>query len=188
MNVELRQGDLTEQGDLDAIVSPSVTELERGLGFARLILQKGGPELEQQLKGRGAIELGEVVETSAGKLPARFVLHAAVTGVRPQDLAVAKLPGTLSSAEIIRGATTGSLALAERLKCKSIGLPPLGTGLPMLPSGECARTMADAVFEYFKGHPDSAIERVVVVALLPGDFEAFETALAQRPATGGKAS
>ncbi|MBI2822241.1 MAG: macro domain-containing protein [Acidobacteria bacterium] len=129
MEIELVQGDITEVA-ADAIVNAANNHLWMGAGVAGAIRRKGGEQIEREAVARGPIEIGEAVETSAGRLPHRYVLHAAVMG---QDLE--------TNANYIRAATQNALRLAEKLGLGSVVLPALGTGVGRFPVDQCARVM-----------------------------------------------
>lgn len=174
MQIHIRQGDITNQPDVDAIVNAANTDLWLGSGVAGAIARRGGPEIERQAVAKGPIRLGEAVETTAGGLPNRFVIHAAAMGYREDDRVVEKREGSSSSADIIRAATTNSLALADRLGCTSIAFPALATGVGGFPVDECALVMIIAARQYSVVNPRSGIERVVFVLFTAGDRVTFE--------------
>ena len=179
MKIELRQGDITNQPDIDAIVNAANTELWLGSGVAGAISARGGQEIERQAVAQGPIGLGEVVRTTAGDLPNRFVIHAAAMGFREQDRAAAKHAGSASSETIIRDATTNSISIVEQSGCKSIAFPALGTGVGGYPVDECARVMISAARDYAVNHPKSKVELVIFVLFTPADFQVFRRALEQ---------
>src|SRR5215813_14547584 len=111
--IELRKGDITRQPDVDAIVNAANTELWLGSGVAGAIAAAAGPEIEEEAVGKGPIRLGEAVETNAGNLPNKYIIHAAAMGYRPEDARVPKREGSLSSAAIIEASTRNSLLRAE---------------------------------------------------------------------------
>lgn len=98
-----------------------------GGGVAGAIKHKGGGVIEEEAMAKGPVEAGEAVYTSAGKLRARYVIHAVVMG---QDL-------TTDEGKI-RLAFKNSLKCAEGLKLKSIAFPALGTGVGGFPKEKCA--------------------------------------------------
>ncbi len=104
---------------------------------------------------QGRIEPGRCVVTAAGRLPARFVLHAAVMG---QDLQ--------TSAEFIERAMRSALQAAEQLKLTSIAFPALGTGVGGFPVDDCAWIMVDAV----RTHDKSPSSLQLVKFVLFGQF------------------
>ncbi len=174
MDIEIRQGDITEQADVDAIVNAANTDLVLGAGVAGAIRRKGGDIIDEEGRRQAPIRLGEAAVTGAGRLPNKYVIHAAAMGYRPEDQAVPKKPGTASSAEIIHQATTNSLRRAEQLKLKSIAFPALATGVARFPVDECAQVMISAVREYGAAHPTSSIERVVFVLFSESDYAIFK--------------
>ena len=116
--------------------------------MAGAISRAGGPEVQRESYARAPIGLGEAVETTAGEMPSRWVIHAATM----------KLDG-LTSAEIIRGATASTLAKADELGARSLALVAFGTGVGGFPLEEAARIEVEEV----RRHVDagSGLERVV---------------------------
>ncbi len=174
MRIEIRQGDITDQPDVDAIVNAANTDLVLGAGVAGAIRRKGGNIIDEEGKRQAPIRLGEAAVTTAGSLPNKFVIHAAAMGYRAEDDLLPKKPGTDSSADIIRNATLNSLSRAEELKLRSIAFPALATGVAGFPVDECAETMIGATRDYAAANPDSSIELVVFVLFTQDDFAVFE--------------
>jgi len=174
MRIEIRQGDITEQPDVDAIVNAANTDLVLGSGVAGAIRSKGGDIIDEEGRRQAPIRLGEAAATTAGRLPNKAVIHAAAMGYRAEDRAVPKKPGTGSSAEIIRDATQNSLRRAEELKLRSIAFPALATGVAGFPVDECAEVMIGAAREYAAAHPSSSIELAVFVLFTERDYEIFK--------------
>lgn len=174
MRIEIRQGDITEQPDIDAIVNAANTDLVLGSGVAGAIRRKGGDIIDTEGQQQAPIKLGEAAVTTAGTLPNKFVIHAAAMGYRTEDRAVPKKPGTDSSAEIIRDATRNSLRRAEELRLRSIAFPALATGVAAFPVDECAEVMIGAVRDYAAENSESSIELVVFVLFTLDDYRIFE--------------
>jgi O-acetyl-ADP-ribose deacetylase len=143
--IEVRQADVTAL-EVDAVANAANTELRHGGGVAAAIARAAGPELERESRERAPIGLGEAVETTAGELPARWVIHAATMEL-----------GGPTSAEIIERATESTLARAEELGCRTLALVAFGTGVGGFPLGEAARIMVGAV----RRHEGESLERVV---------------------------
>src|SRR5262245_21080276 len=97
-----------------------------GAGVAGAIKARGGAETEREAMAQGPGEPGACDVTAAGRLPSRFVIHAAVMG---QDLR--------TSAALIERATRNALALADARGLTSIALPAFGTGVGGFPLEEC---------------------------------------------------
>jgi len=68
-------GDITTL-EVDAIVNAANTRLVMGGGVAGAIKRAGGKEIEEEAVAKGPIRIGEAVETTAGKLKAKFVIHS----------------------------------------------------------------------------------------------------------------
>lgn len=130
------EGDICDR-EVEAIVNAANNELWMGGGVAGAIKRRGGPEIEREAVAKGPISIGESVVTSAGKLKARHVIHAAVMG---RDLR--------TDAAKIAAATRSALARAKDLGLTSIAFPALGTGVGGFPLEECARIMRQAIGDH----------------------------------------
>jgi O-acetyl-ADP-ribose deacetylase (regulator of RNase III) len=160
--LEVQQADVT-QLEVDAIANAANTRLQHGGGVAGAIARAGGPELKRESRERAPIGLGEAVETTAGDMPSRWVIHAA-TMVNP---------GGTSSADVIEQATRSTLARAEELGARSLALVAFGTGVGGFPLDEAARIMVRAARE----HEGSSLERIVFAVHGDEAERAFRTAV-----------
>ncbi|MEM3087272.1 MAG: macro domain-containing protein [Halobacteria archaeon] len=77
MKIELFQGDTTAL-EVDAIVNAANNRLLMGAGVAGAIKRRCGQEIEDEGVRKGPIPVGEAAVTGAGRLKARYVIHAAV--------------------------------------------------------------------------------------------------------------
>jgi len=161
MEILLTRGDIAQQ-DADAIVNAANNHLWMGAGVAGAIKRAGGSEIEDEAVAKGPIPIGEAAVTGAGRLRARYVIHAAVMG---RDLR--------TDADKIRQATENSLRRADELALKSIAFPALGTGVGGFSFEECARIMLDIVRSHSAS--DTSLERVVFVLYDEPAYQAFET-------------
>lgn len=177
MQIEIVQGDITQQPDIDAIVNAANTDLLLGAGVAGAIRRRGGDEIDREARAKGPVRLGEAVATGAGKLPNKHVIHAAAMGYRREDELVPKRPGSLSSAAIIADATRNSLARAAELRLESVAFPALATGVAAFPVDECAEAMIAAVQGYARAHPQSSVTRVRFVLFGEPDARIFQNIL-----------
>jgi O-acetyl-ADP-ribose deacetylase (regulator of RNase III) len=154
-------GDITAL-EVDAVANAANNQLWMGSGVAGAIKRAGGEEIEREAVAMGPIEVGAAVATSAGRLPARWVIHGAVMG---QDLR--------TSPELVRRTTESCLRVADELGAESLALPAFGTGVGGFPLDECAQIMVETA----RGHEPSTLQRVVF-AVFGGDAKAaFERAL-----------
>jgi len=146
-----------EVGDIctvcvDAIVNAANNHLWMGSGVAGAIKSAGGQVIEDEAIAKGPIPVGEAVVTTAGTLPAKYVIHAAAMG---QDLK--------PSASTIRRATFNSMRRANELGIESIAFPLLGTGVGGFGVKEAARIMVDAIREQLEAA--SSVKRIVIAVL-----------------------
>src|SRR4051794_17105430 len=162
--VEVLQADITTL-DVDAVANAANTQLAHGGGVAGAISRAGGPEVQRESDRRAPIGLGEAVETTAGEMPSRWVIHAATMVL-----------GGPTSADIIRRATAATLWKAEELGARSLALVAFGTGVGAFPLDEAAEIEADEV----RRHLDSGsrLERVVFAVRGGEARAAFERAVA----------
>jgi O-acetyl-ADP-ribose deacetylase len=169
--IEVRQADITKL-ELDAIANAANTNLAHGGGVAGAIVRSGGAVIQEESDRKAPIGLGEAVETSAGKLPSKWVIHAATMEL-----------GGPTSAEIIRRATASTLAKAEELGARSLGLVAFGTGVGGFPIEEAARIEAEEVRAHLER--GSRLERVVFAVFGDDARKAFEHAVDRtlRPST-----
>jgi O-acetyl-ADP-ribose deacetylase (regulator of RNase III) len=136
IELEVLAADVTTL-EVDAITNAANTQLKHGGGVAAAISRAGGPQVQRESNEMAPIGLGDAVETTAGEMPARYVIHAATM----------KLGGP-TSAEIITRATKSTLAKADELSCRSLALVAFGTGVGGFPLGDAAQLMVAAVREY----------------------------------------
>ena len=76
VKVEVVQGDVTAQEDVEAIVNAANARLESGGGVAGAIHAAAGPGLVEEARPLASISPGEAVVTSGHNLPNRYVIHA----------------------------------------------------------------------------------------------------------------
>jgi len=162
--IEVQEADITTL-EVDAIANAANTDLRHGGGVAAAIVRAGGRVIQEESDRRAPIGLGEAVETTAGEMPARWVIHAATMQL-----------GGPTSGDIIRSATASTLRKADELGVKSLGLVAFGTGVGGFPVDEAARIEVGEV----RGHLDEGggLERVVFAVFGPEAREAFERAVA----------
>jgi O-acetyl-ADP-ribose deacetylase (regulator of RNase III) len=145
--IEVMQADITKL-EVDAIANAANTQLRHGGGVAGAISSAGGPEVQAESDRLAPVGLGEAVETSAGEMPSRWVIHAATMEL-----------GGPTSAQIIRNATAATLAKADELGARSLALVAFGTGVGGFPLDEAAQIEVEEVRRHLEGGSD--LERVV---------------------------
>ena len=161
--IEVQQADITKL-EVDAIANAANTELRHGGGVAGAISRAGGPAVQAESDERAPIGLGDAVETTAGEMPAQWVIHAATMEL-----------GGPTSAEIIRRATASTLAKADELGAKSLALVAFGTGVGGFPLEEAARIEIEEVRRHLA--QGSGIDRVVFAVHGEQAESAFRSAM-----------
>ncbi|MBO2460572.1 O-acetyl-ADP-ribose deacetylase [Actinomadura violacea] len=167
MDITLVRGDITEQ-DVDAVVNAANSSLLGGGGVDGAIHRKGGPEiLDDCRKLRashygGGLPTGQAVATTAGRLPARWVIHT----VGPVHAASEDRSGLLASCY------RESLRVADELGAASVAFPAVSAGIYGWPMDDAARIavgtvraaqtkVADVRFVLFTADAYAAFERAV---------------------------
>jgi O-acetyl-ADP-ribose deacetylase (regulator of RNase III) len=163
--IEVLETDITEL-EVDAISNAANTQLIHGGGVAAAIARAGGSTVVRESRERAPIALGEAVETSAGELPSKWVIHAATMEL-----------GGPTSAQIIRDATASTLRKADELGSRSLALVAFGTGVGGFPLEQAARIEIEEVRSHLA--QSSALERVVFAVRGERAREAFQRALEQ---------
>ena len=158
--LEVMAADVTAL-EVDAIANAANTQLIHGGGVAGAISRAGGPDVQLESDERAPIGLGEAVETTAGEMPARWVIHAATMEL-----------GGPTSAAIIERATRATLAKAEELGARSLALVAFGTGVGGFPLEEAARIMVGAAREH-----TGTLERIIFAVHGDDAERAFREAL-----------
>jgi len=156
--IEIMQGDITQSG-CDAIVNAANNELWMGSGVAGAIKSRGGQIIEDEAQSKGPIKPGEAVETTAGALRAKYVIHAAGMG---QDLRTNEI--------LIRESTKSVLQVGEELGVKSIAFPAIGTGVGGFDPVKCAEIMIGVV----RGFDARYVKIAHFVLFDDNSFDAFE--------------
>jgi O-acetyl-ADP-ribose deacetylase len=163
--IEVQQADITKL-EVDAIANAANTDLRHGGGVAGAISRAGGPQVQAESDERAPIRLGEAVETTAGEMPCRWVIHAATMEL-----------GGPTSAEIIRRATASTLAKADELGARSLALVAFGTGVGGFPLDEAARIEVEEARRHL--NRGSGLERVVFAVRGSEAEAAFRSAMNQ---------
>ncbi|MET0561901.1 MAG: macro domain-containing protein [Gaiellaceae bacterium] len=139
MRVEFEVGDLTEQ-QVDAIVNAANESLLGGGGVDGAIHRAGGPEIHAESRTRGGWATGDAKPTTAGHLPARWVIHAVGPVWRG---------GGQREAEQLASAHRRALEVARDLGAHTIALPAISCGIYGYPP-ELAAPVAVGVLDEFE--------------------------------------
>jgi len=162
--VELVKGDITEL-EVDAIVNAANSALKMGGGVAGAILRKGGYSIQEECDRIGYCPVGGAVITGAGRLKAKYVIHA-----------VGPRMGEGGEDDKLRDATLNSLKLAAEHKLASIAFPAISTGVFGFPKDRCADIMLKTTIEYLKQHKTS-LKKVIFCLYDDETYSIFQEAL-----------
>jgi O-acetyl-ADP-ribose deacetylase (regulator of RNase III) len=168
IDIELVQGDIASQDDIEAVVNAANAQLRTGGGVAGAIHRGAGPGLTEETRQYAPIEPGEAVVTGGHNLPNAFVIHC--LGPRweidtPEE-------------ELLRRCYRRALELAEENEIASVAFPALSTGAFGYPIQEATEVAVDEVL----GELDrlESVERIRFVVFSDGDREVYEEVLADR--------
>ena len=141
VTVELTEGNIISQNDIDAVVNAANAELRIGGGVAGAIHRAAGPGLEEESRRLAPIRPGQAVITGAHNLPNKHVIHC-LGPVYGRDE-----PADRLLADCYRNA----LRLADENRLFSIAFPSISTGAFGYPIEEAARVALRAVQEEASG-------------------------------------
>lgn len=164
VTITVTSGDITKL-EVDAIVNAANSLLIMGGGVAGAILHAGGSEIQQEANKKAPIPVGKAVATTAGKLKAKYVIHAPTM----------ERPAMPTSKQNVKLATKGALECARQLGITSIAFPGMGTGVGGLNVKEAANVMVAEI----KSHIESGtlLKNIILVGFAADLAQAFERAL-----------
>lgn len=165
-NIKIVKGDITQLA-VDAIVNAANTSLLGGGGVDGAIHRNGGAEILaecQNIRARqGGCAIGEAVMTTAGKLPAKYVIHT----VGPTWV-----DGQHDEVLLLQNAYRNSFRLAENLKLRSIAFPNISTGIYRFPKQLAAQIALKTVTEELK--QGQFIAEVIFVCFDDENFNIYQ--------------
>lgn len=140
--ISIKKSDLTQE-DSTAIVNAANGLLKHGGGLAGAISRAGGSTIQRQsdniVNEKGALLDGQVAVTSAGSLPSKWIIHA----VGPVWKG-----GKNDEEKKLYSAVTKSLEQARDLRCESISIPAISSGIFGFPKDKCASIILSAVVAF----------------------------------------
>jgi len=163
--IRLEQGDITTF-PADAIGNAANSGLRGGGGVDGAIHRAGGPAIMAECRQIGGCPTGEARITTAGRLPARYVIHA--VGPVYRD-------GRHGEPELLASAYRWTLKLADEKGLSSIALPSISTGAYGYPVGEAARIALRTVVDHCR-RPGS-LHTITFVLYTPATLKGYEEAL-----------
>lgn len=165
--IVLEQGDIAAH-EADAIVNAANSTLLGGGGVDGAIHREGGPEILEACRRLRAerfpdgLPTGMAVETTAGALPARWVIHTVGPVFSRRE----------DRSHLLESCHTESLRVADAVGARTVGVPAISTGVYGYPLELAAPVAIRAV-----RNADTRVEEVRFVLYDDEAFRAFEDAL-----------
>jgi O-acetyl-ADP-ribose deacetylase (regulator of RNase III) len=165
--VRVAVGDITREA-VDAVVNAANSSLLGGGGVDGAIHRAGGPSILEECREirrtqyPEGLPAGEAVITTAGRMPARHVIHT-----------VGPVYGREGGREaaLLAAAYSNSLALAAAHALASVAFPSISTGAYSYPREEAAAVASSSIAEFLGG--DEVIKEVRLVFFSQSDMEVF---------------
>ena len=174
MRIEALRGDITTM-HVDAIVNAANDTLLGGGGVDGAIHAAAGPELMEACRDvrrrlwPAGLPTGHAVTTSAGRLPARFVIHT----VGPKHWEHVD-----GGASLLADCHAHALAEADRVNAHSIAFPAISCGAYGWSTRDASRVALAAVRGYAAATPESTVDHVTFVLFDDAAFADFARAIA----------
>jgi len=112
-------------------------------------VKKGGQIIQEESNKIGFVPVGEAAITTAGKLPAKFLIHA-----------VGPRMGEGDEDNKLKRAVRSSLLIASEKGLKSISIPAISSGIFRFPKDRCAMILIKEAVNYIKENPGSLLELI----------------------------
>jgi Predicted phosphatase homologous to the C-terminal domain of histone macroH2A1 len=136
--------------DAEVIVSSDDCFITMGGGVSASIRRKEGMgAIEQDVKKKVPAEIGDVVVSTAGTLPQKYIFHAITIGFIGRS-SLKSLPVEEVQDYIIRNSVTKCLNIMRYLNVTSIAFPTIGGGTAQIPYSRIAYTMSRAISDFLK--------------------------------------
>ena len=166
--IEILKADITTLA-VDAIVNAANSSLMGGGGVDGAIHRAGGPAIleacKQIVAAQGECATGDAVITTAGRMPARYVIHTVGPVWRG---------GNNGETELLANCYFNSLQLAVNNGRKSIAFPNISTGIYGFPKKQAADIAVSSVREFLK---KQALDKVFFVCFDEENFRLYKALL-----------
>ncbi|HET9143779.1 O-acetyl-ADP-ribose deacetylase [Actinophytocola sp.] len=172
--IELVLGDITEQR-VDVVVNAANSSLLGGGGVDGAIHRRGGPDILAECRALragqygGGLETGGAVATTAGRLPAKWVVHTVGPVWSPTE----------DRSALLADCHRNALRATDELGARSVAFPAISTGAYRWPVESAARIAVDTVLDTANGLP--AIDLIRFVLFDQRAYDAFAAGLDAGP-------
>ncbi len=168
VEIILMQGDITEQ-QVDAVVNAANSSLRGGGGVDGAIHRRGGPAILAECRELrddrlpDGLPTGQAVATTAGDLPARWVIHTVgPVYAKSEDRSMQ-----------LESCYRESLRVADELGARSVAFPAVSAGIYGWPLDDAARIALSTVQA-----AETAVQQARFVLFSAEILDAFERARA----------
>ena len=148
--------------NVDVIVNAANAKLQHSSGVSKAIVDAGGEaiqdECDKHIIEQGSILAGQVVVTSAGKMPFKKVVHAVGPSWRKEATREKQMGKTPKEEKHLRFAVSNALDAASHFT--SIALPAISTGAFEFPRDLCANIMIEAALDFFEENPGRRLSEI----------------------------
>jgi O-acetyl-ADP-ribose deacetylase (regulator of RNase III) len=166
--VAVKSGDITRE-NVDVIVNAANSTLLGGGGVDGAIHDAGGGRILEEcreirrVKYPNGLPTGEVVITSGGNLPARFVIHTVgpIYGAKEAE----------APEKLLANCYKNSLSLVVENNLKTVAFPSISTGAFGYPKTEAARVSSTAIKEFLE--QEKTLEQVLLIFFSDADARLF---------------
>lgn len=170
--IELILGDITTI-PVDAMVNAANSLLLAGAGVSGAIHAKAGQSVIQECQNirekQGGCQTGEAVVTSAGNLPAKYIIHS-VGPIWEQN--------SPQQEKQLQQAYLSALNLASQLNLQSISLPNISTGIYNFPKKQAALVAIETVRNFLR--EQTSLQRVLFICYDQTNFDLYQQFLANQ--------